>query len=267
MYKIKVYKKGSTFYHENYELISSNLHYEVFFRLDAENLIKASKQEFAISVNEGYKRLCVIRTAPFNAIYIGDSDLAPILADYLIDNRFVLTDFSAPKEVGIKLMDQFNKRHINCTLKISMNYMKCLNSNLTKDERVINAQEKDLDEIFELMNALCTESGIQNCETKEMIKNEIYKYRIIRNKNEIMAMSKISDSTEKDYRISDVYTRPQHRGEHLATSLVSSCVCEINERGRFATLSVDENNPISSHIYYKIGFRKTFESGYFVIQK
>ena len=143
MYKIKVYKKGSTFYHENYELISSNLHYEIFFRLDAENLIKASKQEFAISINEGYKRLCVIRTVPFNAIYIGDSDLAPILADYLVDNRFVLTDFSAPKEVGIKLMDQFNKRHINCTLKICMNYMKCLNSNLIKDERVINAQEEE----------------------------------------------------------------------------------------------------------------------------
>lgn len=55
--------------------------------------------------------------------------------------------------------------------------------------------------------------------------------------------------------ITAVYTLPEFRGQGYATSMVYyACEYIFNQGFKYATLFVDKNNPISNHVYEKLGF-------------
>lgn len=56
-------------------------------------------------------------------------------------------------------------------------------------------------------------------------------------------------------KIGAVYTPPKHRGKGYATSCVHRLAEMLIERGnKFVVLNADAKNPVSNHVYNKIGF-------------
>lgn len=61
--------------------------------------------------------------------------------------------------------------------------------------------------------------------------------------------------TESMYRIASVYTPAAYRGNHYASILTSTLSKQLLDEGKTCILFTDEKNPISNHIYEKIGYR------------
>ena len=76
----------------------------------------------------------------------------------------------------------------------------------------------------------------------------------------------MSKGTDNSYRITHVYTRVEYRGMGYAKKVVNTIKNEILDMGYIATLNVDMSNPISNHIYKKIGFKKVFSQGIYLVK-
>ena len=57
--------------------------------------------------------------------------------------------------------------------------------------------------------------------------------------------------------VAAVYTPPEERGRGYATALVTALCRRVLAMGKaYVCLFVDDRNPISNHVYEKIGFRR-----------
>lgn len=95
----------------------------------------------------------------------------------------------------------------------------------------------------------------------EKILESIGQYRLIKIDGRIAAMAKYVRGTVNDMRIMDVYTRNEFRGQGLAGKLVTTVKNEILATGSVATLNVDRRNPVTNHLYRRIGFKPLFSQG------
>ncbi|MCT1796796.1 GNAT family N-acetyltransferase [Helcococcus kunzii] len=74
----------------------------------------------------------------------------------------------------------------------------------------------------------------------------------------MVSFAKFKETSDDTMNISDVYTRSEYRGQKLAKKVVNAIKNEIIEKGKIATLNVDQKNPISNHVYQSLGFKKVF---------
>ena len=58
-----------------------------------------------------------------------------------------------------------------------------------------------------------------------------------------------------------IITRDEYRGKGYARKVVNTMKNEIINTGMIATLNVDQNNPISNHLYKSLGFKKVYGRG------
>lgn len=56
--------------------------------------------------------------------------------------------------------------------------------------------------------------------------------------------------------ISWVYTRPEYRGQRFAFALMGALSQRLLQEGRTCCLFTDLNNPVSGHVYKKLGYRQ-----------
>lgn len=57
-----------------------------------------------------------------------------------------------------------------------------------------------------------------------------------------------------------VYTKEEYRGRGYATNMMGLLVRKILEQKRYATLFVDQTNPISNKVYNRVGFKKVTDN-------
>ena len=69
-----------------------------------------------------------------------------------------------------------------------------------------------------------------------------------------VSMAASGGATPNGIRINAVYTPPEYRGKGYATSCVAQMSQQLLERYKYCFLFTDLANPISNHIYGKIGF-------------
>jgi len=68
--------------------------------------------------------------------------------------------------------------------------------------------------------------------------------------------------------VSGVYTPPHERGKGYAAANVLALSKAMLEKGsRFVTLYVDKTNPISNHVYKKIGYRILCDAWHYILNK
>ncbi|MDX2103757.1 MAG: GNAT family N-acetyltransferase [Alphaproteobacteria bacterium] len=70
-----------------------------------------------------------------------------------------------------------------------------------------------------------------------------------------VAIAAIVGGTRHSQRIGLVFTPPAERGHGYATALVAALSRQALARSRFVTLVTDLANPISNHIYARLGYR------------
>ena len=261
---IKVYANGIEFYEDNKDFLLTNPYTEVFYRLDSPLLTEVNKEEYAIKVFQDHKTLLVLKKEPFNILYFGDKELTSELLDYLISNEYRLTDYLAPMELGDELLKELVERGYPYKLSIGMDFMECKERHAPSSDIVENATKDDIDELYECEIAFFKDCGLKDEANREHIEKRIDFYRVIRVDGVIASLARYYYTTATGMGISMVYTRDEYRGRGYAKIICNNILNEIMDKGKIATLNVDQKNPISYHIYSSIGFKKIFSQGIYV---
>ena len=71
---------------------------------------------------------------------------------------------------------------------------------------------------------------------------------------EFVSMAAYGGATPNGIRINAVYTPPEYRGRGYATSCVAEISRRLLEKHKYCFLFTNLTNPVSNHIYHKIGF-------------
>ena len=77
----------------------------------------------------------------------------------------------------------------------------------------------------------------------------------------IVSMAAFGGATPNGIRINAVYTPPEYRGKGYATSCVAEISRQLSDRYKYCFLFTNLANPISNHIYHKIGYIPMCEIG------
>ena len=72
--------------------------------------------------------------------------------------------------------------------------------------------------------------------------------------NVAVSMAACSGATPNGIRINAVYTPPEYRGRGYATSCVAEVSRQLRDRYKYCFLFTNLANPVSNHIYRKIGY-------------
>lgn len=259
---IKRYNDGKSFIKDNSFFLDENKYLSVFFYLDAELLIKPDKNNYAIKVEEDNKKLLALKVEPYNLLLFGDKECLKELLDYLEKNELNYDGIMCACDIGDCLLED-NKYD----LFLGMDFMEAHEYTEGTSKDVISASIDDLDEIFDCVNNFIKDCHLTDIPNKDKIKDNINNYRIIKENNKIISMASYSNDTDKSYRITNVYTKPEYRGLGYARKVVNAIKNEILDKGMIATLNVDQKNPISNHLYNILGFKKVFSQGVYTIKR
>ena len=253
---IKSYSNGIDFLNENKDYLDTNPYIAVFFYIDSKVLHKIDKDNYAIKVEEGNDKLLAIKVSPYNLILFGNSSLTEGLFKYLDSNNLNSDGIICEESIGLKLIENHNY-----TLQIGMDFMESKDITLANSDLVLTASLSDADQIYQLSYDFFRDCGLPDIPDKEKIKENIERYKVIKDNGKIVSMAAFNNDTDKSYRVTHVYTIPSKRGLGYAKKIVNVIKNEIINRGFIATLNVDKKNPISYHIYESLGFKKVFTQG------
>ena len=264
---IKRYENGITFYNENKAFLSNNHHFATFFKFDAPLLLATNKNEYAIKVYDDNHTLLVLSKVPYNLLFYGDYQLANELVDYLIKHQYQIKDYLCPTILGEELSRVFKNKGFDFKPSISMDFMEAYDKTPIFSNLIEVAKDEDLDEIYDLCCQFMKDCGIKDVVNKTHLKEEISSFRILRKNNQIISMARIGKWTDGYMKISYVFTKSKYRGLGYAKEVVGTVLNEIIVKGFKAVLNVDQNNPISNHVYASLGFKKIYSQTIFHLQQ
>lgn len=264
---VKEYANGIDFYEENKAILLSNKYTEPFFRLDSPLLVKAGKDEYAIRITDGRSCLLALCVEPYNIMLHGDRSLAREFVGYVTANGYRIKDFLCSIELGEELVSCFRDEGYFFSLSLGMDFMEADRKTQVDDSHVEHAVEGDVDELYQMTVSFIRDCGLSDVARKERIRETLQDYRIHRRDGQIASFTKIHEWTDRDTKISTVYTRDEFRNQGCARTVVGSVLNEIIDSGRIAVLNVDQKNPVSYHLYTSMGFRKKFSQGVFKLNE
>ena len=74
------------------------------------------------------------------------------------------------------------------------------------------------------------------------------------------------DRRKSEHRIIDIALLPDYRGKGIGTRLLKQVLDEANRAGKSVGIHVERNNP-ALHLYERLGFLKTGESGLYYLME
>lgn len=247
---VKVYKSGESFLEENLSYLLINKYASSLIVLNAQGMKETNKINYLLKCTCVDKNLIACRLSPFNVLLYGDYECLEELLGYINDNEFELTGIFCSSIIGEHLTN-FKK-------VIGMDYMEASEISEESSNNVTHVSINDVDELANLSQEFFIECGLTDKVNRDKIIDNIDNYRVIKIDNKIVSMAKYVYNTESSYRISMVYTRKEYRGKGYAREVVNVIKNEIISQGKVATLNVDQDNPISNHLYASLGFKKVF---------
>ena len=257
---IKVYKNGEDFILENKSYLDLNKYMATFFYIDAKLLKEATKENYAIRVENNNYKLLAIRVNPYNLCLFGDKECLEELLNYLNSNNYIYDGLMASTEVGdyaIYLDNRFYRM-------IGMDFMEAKTYKEESSSDVIIPSVSDLDSIYDMSLRFFLDCGLPDRPNKDNILKGLNSFRIIKINNQIVSMGAYSNGPDNSCRITHVYTKPEYRGMGHARKVVNTIKNEILDNKKIPTLNVDQKNPISNHLYKSLGFEKVFSQGIYI---
>ena len=250
---VKIYPNGDSFLKENLSYLNEDKYASSLILLNSNSIKETNNVNYLLKVEVEGKRLLVNRLSPYNVLLFGDNECLDELLEFLTVNQYEVPGFMCSTSIG---------EHIKGYKKIiGMDFMEASEINEPSSLNVIRASIDDVEEIAKLSIDFFKECGLMDKVNKEKIIQRIDSYRLIKKDNKIISMARYWYETESSSRISMVYTRKKYRGKGYAREVVNTCKNEIISQNRIATLNVDQENPISNHLYASLGFKKVFSQG------
>ena len=259
---IKEYRNGEAFLAENRPLLDTDKYRSVFFYGDADLIKSADRENYALRAEEGDKAMLAVRAEPFGTVLFGSPKLAPELFAHIVEGGFRLDKYMGGENVGDAAAAFLAEKYgIVFEESLAMDFMEATEVTEPSSDEVEVPSAADLDEICVLLERFIADCGLLDTVDREGTERTLDRFRVLRRGGLIVSMAKRVPSTGDSDRLSDVYTRPEHRGKGLARLVVNNIKNEILASGRFATLNVDKKNPYSNRLYASLGFKKLFSQG------
>ena len=264
---VKSYLNGDDFVKDNSSFLDENKFLSSFFYLDAPLLKESNEDNYALKASDGNKQLLALKVEPYAFLFYGDSDLLGEILQYIKDNNLHTNEAICTTDIGDKLIELspsiLNKEYY---LHIGLDFMEADAITEPSSPDVEHATLDDVDELEECLRNFYVDCRLTDRPVRERIISGIDLFRIIRKDDKIVALSKAVPETETTTRVSTVYTRPEYRNRGYAREVTNVVKNEIIESGKKATLNVDQDNPISNHVYASLGFKKLFSKGIYLIK-
>lgn len=256
---IRFYKNGKEFFEDNQKIIEENSLETSFFKLNSKFINSFNRRNYCFKVQKEASYLLVMRLDDFSLLLFGDKKLMKIAVDVICDYHLYFYGVLASKDLVEEFFTYLIKRRGGSSFirhKMDMMYLEELKVSPTMN--VVNATDEDYDKIVEF-NLIFSKEVLGEEPYKPYIlskvKEELLSYYLLKVDNEIVSCAKITREDEKNAAISAVYTLPIHRNKGYSREVVSYISKLILDKGKIPYLYVDKENPISNHLYTKIGFK------------
>lgn len=260
---ITAYQNGAELLHDNSEFLGTNPYLSVFFFLDAPLLVRTDCSNYALKCEtEAGEVLLALKVVPYNLLLFGNPLCIPELAEYLFHRNLALEGVLCSESVGNAFSRHLAERYgIRYEEALAMDFMEAAEITEPSCPEVVPAVPDDLDEICSCLQRFIVDCGLLDTVNREKTLETIGSFRLIREDGIIVSMAKSTPGSERDRRISAVYTRDAYRGKGYARKVVNTLKNEILLSGKIATLNVDKKNPVSNHLYRSLGFERVFSQG------
>lgn len=259
---IQVYPNGTALVEENRAMLATNPYQSMFFSLDAPQIQKSDKTNYAIAAEAEGERLLAMKLFPYSLLLFGSGEPAGELFDYLIANAYEIGSLLGGESLLDQVAEMLHSRFgIRYQEALAMDFMEAREITAPSCPDVEIPTEADLDELVECKTCFVADCGLNDPVSVERTRQRLQEYRILRRDGKIVSMASIGAATPDALKIANVYTRPEYRGRGLARLVVNAAKNEILAQGKIATLNVDKKNLITNHLYRSLGFEPVFSQG------
>ena len=255
----KVYATGKEFLNENLELIRKDPLGAMFFEANANSIGQCDVDNYAIRVEVEGEILIAIRAHGYPFVIYGSENCVDELAQIVAKNRLQFNKVIGYYDVSDKFLKSY-EAIVGGSHKINlyMDVMYCDQVAPCDTSEVEQATAQDADEIAHLYAEFLREAIGENATWGEkiaQIAQEIDNYVLWRVDGEIVSIASRKDTGKGLCRISNVFTKPEHRNKGYSRKLVTCLTEKILKSGDLPCLFVDQHNPVSNHLYQKIGYK------------
>ena len=255
----KLYETGKEFLNENLSLLRSDPLGTMFFESNANSIEHCSEVSYAVRVEVAGEVLIAIRLDSFPLVVYGSEVCVAELARVAQENKLQFD-----KAIGYQdLLDKFLTAYEQLVggehkVNLYMDVMYCDKVEPCDTSKVERATVKDVDEIAHLYADFLREALGENAtwgEKIDKVRQEIDSCALMRVDGKIVSIGTFKDSGNGLQRISNVYTKPEFRNKGYSRKVVTYLTEQVLKNGCLPCLYVDQHNPVSNHLYQKIGYK------------
>ena len=255
---LKFYNCGQDFLQENKDILVAYPLETLFFEVNAKFLTETNKNDFLVKIADGDKFLLAVHNQNYPMVIFGNMELCGEFAQFTFVQQLTFGKTLGSKDICEKFFAEYEKLAGGThAVNHAMDIMRC-DKILTQDvDEVETPTEKDADGLAKLIVDFTAEAlgdDVNFDEVKRDVLGRLPSFAVIKNDGKIVSLASVKRETDKLASLADVYTLPQYRCMGLSCKVVTYITQKILDSGRLPYLFVDKTNPISNHLYTKIGY-------------
>lgn len=257
----KIYSNGKEFILENEKYLRKDAASTIetaFFFLNAQGYTHLDRNNYALSFHKEDQFLVLLKLAPFNALIYGSVDLCSYAVNMVADMNLVVDNILGEQDLTTHFLKAYQERRAGqMELVHAMQIMAMKQLKPVDITGVFQCEPKHLLELaqcrLEFKQAALNEATTLEEEANAIQGNErsYYAYSV---DGRIVSIASKTRNFENICAISCVYTVPEYRGKGYSAKVVTKICQEILLENKTPYLFVDSANPISNHLYLKLGF-------------
>lgn len=253
----KIYSSGREFLDDCQDILDKNPLETMFLGVNASAMPECDKNEFIVKAYDGGKTLLLLHHSTYPAVIFGDKELCAELASVVAQNEFCFDGLNGGTVLGDKFLCEYEKlkggKH---TRKLNMDIMFCRNLNNCDLSGVRQAVPNDVPHLISLIIDAFSEmvgEVVTQDDARNRVESSLENFALLEKDGEIVSIANCAQRGKLS-RINCVYTLPQHRNCGYSCKVVSYVTKRALQNNLVPLLYVDKTNPISNHLYQKIGF-------------
>ena len=249
----KFYTDGIEFLNENLDYLNSSLMETAFFKSNAKLMKGLARKSYIYKVYDEDKFLLCLKYDRYPLLLFGNVELCDEAARIAYQYHLEIDKVQARSVLAESFLrayeDYFDGYH---QIVVAMELMTCHESNFVPSMWVERGHLEYLDQITNLYISFHKESLNEELDfnlMRKKIELELDNIRLLKVKNEVVSIAKMSDGKDGICSINAVYTKPGFRGKGYAKEVVGVLTKEILLKDKLPYLYVDKANPISNKLY------------------
>ncbi|MCH5153130.1 MAG: GNAT family N-acetyltransferase [Clostridiales bacterium] len=254
----KLYTTGQEFLDENLDIIRNDPLGTTFFEVNAKAITHCNTMDYAIRIETDGQLLLAIHVGDYPLVLYGSECCSEELADIVANHKLTFSKTIGPYGLSNAFLTAYELR-VGGSHKVDlfMDVMYCEKVNSCDTSGVEHATEKNIGEIAQLVVDFTFEALGEKSELDKVtdsISQRIHSYAILCDDGKIVSVASGYYEDNGLCRLANVYTKPEYRNKGYSRKVVTYLTEQAITSGNLPYLHVDQNNPVSNHLYLKIGY-------------